>query len=77
MKTDIARVSFDELRHFVGVFHQMGRLPLESDFNEQTELMLRMVQRVAGDAMQTGSPNDGFRVDTKDDAFIRRDVNDE
>ncbi len=64
MKTDIAKVSFDELKHFVGVFHQMGRLSLESDANEQNELMLRMVQRVAGDAMHTGSPNHGFRVDT-------------
>jgi hypothetical protein len=64
MKTDIAKVSFDELSHFVGVFHQMGRLPLESDFNEQSELALRMLQRVAADAMHTGSPNDGFRVGT-------------
>jgi DNA-binding beta-propeller fold protein YncE len=65
MKTDIAKVSFDEVKHFVGVFHQMGRVNLESDINEQSELMLRMVQRVAGDAMQTGSPNQGFRVDTR------------
>ena len=65
MKTDIAKLSFDELNHFVGVFHQMGRLPLESDLNEQSELVLRMVQRLAGDAMHTGSPNDGFRVDTR------------
>jgi len=64
MKNDIAKVSFDELNHFLGVFHQMGRLPLESDFNEQNELVLRMVQRLAGDAIHTGSPNDGFRVDT-------------
>jgi DNA-binding beta-propeller fold protein YncE len=64
MKNDIGRVSFDELNHFVGVFHQMGRLPLESDFNEQNELVLRLMQRLAGDAMHTGSPNEGFRVDT-------------
>lgn len=64
MKNDIGKFSFDELNHFVGVFHQMGRLPLESDFNEQNELMLRMLQRLAGDAVHTGSPNDGFRVDT-------------
>ncbi|AKC86791.1 DUF6519 domain-containing protein [Pseudoxanthomonas suwonensis] len=64
MKNDIAKVSFDELNHFVGVFHQMGRLPLESDFNEQNELVLRLIQRLAGDAMHTGSPNEGFRVDT-------------
>lgn len=64
MKNDIGRVSFDELNHFVGVFHQMGRLPLESDFNEQNELVLRLMQRLAGDAVHTGSPNEGFRVDT-------------
>ena len=65
MRTDIGRVSFDELNHFVGVFHQMGRIPLESDFNEQSELALRMVQRVAADAMRTGSPNEGFRIGTR------------
>jgi Family of unknown function (DUF6519) len=64
MKNDIGKISFDELNHFVGVFHQMGRLPLESDFNEQNELVLRLLQRAAGDAVRTGSPNEGFRVDT-------------
>lgn len=64
MKNDIGKISFDELNHFVGVFHQMGRLPLESDFNEQNELVLRLMQRLAGDAVHTGSPNDGFHVDT-------------
>ncbi|MGH7616426.1 MAG: DUF6519 domain-containing protein, partial [Gemmatimonadaceae bacterium] len=65
MKTDIARTSFDELNHYVGVFHQMGRLPLESDFNEQNDLVMRLMQRFAGDAVHTGSSNDGFRVDTR------------
>lgn len=64
MKNDIGKISFDELDHFVGVFHQMGRLPLESDFNEQNELVLRLLQRLAGDAVHTGSPNEGFRVDS-------------
>ena len=65
MRTDIARVSFDELNHYTGVFHQMGRLPLEADFNEQNELVMRLLQRFAGDAVHTGSANDGFRVDTR------------
>ena len=64
MRTDIAKVSFDELNHYVGVFSQMGRLPLESDINEQNELVLRLLQRLAGDAIHTGSPNQGFRLDT-------------
>lgn len=64
MKNDIGRVSFDELSHYVGVFHQMGRVALDSDLNEQNELVLRLLQRLAGDAIHTGSPNEGFRVDT-------------
>lgn len=64
MKNDISKASFDELSHFVGVFHQMGRLPLDADLNEQNELVLRMLQRMAGDTVHTGSPNDGFHVDT-------------
>lgn len=65
MRTDISKVSFDELNHFVGVFQQMGRVPLDADFNEQNELVLRLLQRLAGDAIHTGSPNEGFRVDTR------------
>nr|MBP6750152.1 hypothetical protein [Xanthomonadaceae bacterium] len=64
MNSEIGKVSFDEVNHFVGVFHQMGRLPLESDFNEQNELVMRMIQRLAGSAVHTGSSNDGFRIDT-------------
>lgn len=65
MRTDVSRLSFDEGNHFLAVFQQMGRLPLDADFNEQNELMLRLVQRLAGDAIHTGSPNEGFRVDTR------------
>lgn len=64
MRSDISKLSFDESNHYLAVFHQMGRVPLESDWNEQNELMLRLTQRVAGDAIRTGSPNHGFRVDT-------------
>jgi DNA-binding beta-propeller fold protein YncE len=65
MRTDISKLSFDEINHFVGVFQQMGRMPLDAEFNEQNELMLRLAQRLAGDAVHTGSPNEGFRVDTR------------
>jgi len=65
MRTDISKISFDEINHFAGVFQQMGRMPLDAEFNEQNELMLRLVQRLAGDAIHTGSPNEGFRVDTR------------
>lgn len=63
-KNDISKVSFDEARHYLGVFHQMGRVALDSDLNEQNEIALRLLQRLAGDAVHTGSPNEGFRVET-------------
>jgi hypothetical protein len=75
MRSDLSRLSFNEPDHFLGVVHQMGRVPLEADWNEQNELMLRLMQRFAGDAVHTGSPNNGFRVDTRLllDACERRD----
>jgi hypothetical protein len=63
-KNDISKVSFDEARHYLGVFHQMGRVALDADLNEQNEIGLRLLQRLAGDAVHTGSPNEGFRVET-------------
>ena len=65
MRTDISKLSFKEINHYLGVFHQMGRVALDSDWNEQNEILLRLAQRLAGDAIHSGSPNQGFRVDTR------------
>ncbi len=65
MRTDISKLSFKEMNHYLGVFHQMGRVALDSDWNEQNEILLRLAQRLAGDAVHSGSPNLGFRVDTR------------
>jgi WD40 repeat protein len=65
MKTDISRLPFKESNHSLGVFLQMGRVQLDADWNEQAELSLRMLQRLASDAIETGSANDGFRVDDR------------
>src|SRR5579864_9144810 len=65
MKTEISKMPFSEMKHHLGVFLQMGRVQLESDQNLQTELSLRMLQRLAADTVRTGSPNLGFRVDDR------------
>lgn len=65
MKTDISALPRREMKHFLGVFQQMGRLQLDSDGNEQSELSLRLLQRQAHDAIGVGSPNRGFRVDDR------------
>ena len=65
MKTDISKLPLKEWKHSLGVFLQMGRVQLDSDWNEQTELSLRLLQRQTEDVVHTGSPNHGFRVDDR------------
>ena len=65
MKTDISKLPLKEWKHSLGVFLQMGRVQLDSDWNEQAELSLRLLQRQTEDVVRTGSPNHGFRVDDR------------
>jgi DNA-binding beta-propeller fold protein YncE len=65
MKTDITKLPMNELKHYLGVFLQMGRVQLDSDWNEQSELWLRLLQRQTNDTVREGSPNNGFRVDDR------------
>lgn len=65
MKTDISKLPLKEWKHSLGVFLQMGRVQLDSDWNEQSELSLRLLQRQTEDVVRTGSPNHGFRVDDR------------
>ena len=65
MKTEISKLPLKEWKHSLGVFLQMGRVQLDSDWNEQTETSLRLLQRQTGDVVGTGSPNFGFRVDDR------------
>jgi hypothetical protein len=64
MSSEISRLSFEEAKHFLGVYQQMGRVQLDADANEQSEISLRLQQRHAGDTVRVGSPNHGFRVGT-------------
>lgn len=65
MKTDISKLPLKEWKHSLGVFLQMGRVQLDSDWNEQAELSLRLLQRQTEDVVHTGSPNHGFRIDDR------------
>lgn len=64
MSSEVSRLSFDEAKHFLGVYQQMGRVQLDADANEQSEISLRLQQRHAGDTVHVGSPNHGFRIGT-------------
>ncbi len=61
MKAYTSRSRYDERRRFTAVFHQMGRVNLDADVNEQAELVRTDVRRRSGDLAE-GSPDDGFRV---------------
>lgn len=65
MKTEISRLPLNEWKHSLGVFLQMGRVQLDSDWNDQTEIAVRSEQRLANDVVRDGSPNHGFRVDDR------------
>ena len=49
MKSDFTRLTFDPARHYTRVLFQQGRPPLDADFNEQTEILLRYLRQAAGD----------------------------
>ena len=68
MHGEISRRPFgdrEERKHYAGVNMQMGRVQLDSDWNEQSELLLQARARALADVIgRHGSPNDGFRVAT-------------
>ena len=57
MSTDISRQSFAEPKHFLGVLAQMGRVQLDSDWNEQAAITAHHDVARAGDIIgPTGGP---------------------
>src|SRR6266568_7181069 len=60
MKGDFSRVSFDAANHFSRVLTQQGRVTLDADFNEQTEVLLHALRTLARDLFGPyGGPADG------------------
>lgn len=53
-----------EKKHYESINMQMGRVQLDSDWNEASETMLKSKARAYTDIIgQHGSPNEGFRVE--------------
>ncbi len=68
MKGDFSRGTFDRQHGFSRVLMQQGRVLLDSDWNEQTSILLHYIRTLAADLIgQHGGPGDGFRVDCRDD----------
>lgn len=67
---DITRRTFNEANHFSGVGAQQGRVPLEADVNEQSDIQQHRLQSLAKDligpygvpAEDDGTAGDGFKL---------------
>lgn len=63
MTADISRYSLRPKQKFTGVVQQQGRLPLDADANEASDLADLMLRNTVADVIcAKGSPDDGFRI---------------
>src|SRR6185503_19524608 len=63
MSRAISRESFNELKNYLGVYLQQGRVILDSDWNESQDITLSALRRLNREALGEGSPNRGFAID--------------
>jgi len=66
MKGDFARITFDPGKHYTRVLQQQGRVTLDADANEQTDILLHHLRTLTRDLFGAyGGPADGngFRID--------------
>ena len=64
MRGDFSRDTFDPLRHFSRVLVQQGRLQLDADSNEQSDILLHYLRTLASDLMGGhAGPDKGFLVE--------------
>ncbi|KAF5424619.1 MAG: hypothetical protein C5S44_01290 [Candidatus Methanocomedens sp.] len=64
MKGDYSRIPFNErkkMQHYRKVYHQQGKVLLDSDLNENTDLLHYQMKTLVKDGL-CGSPNIGFRI---------------
>jgi hypothetical protein len=62
MTRAISRDSFNELKQYLGVYLQQGRVILDSDWNEAQDILGSLVRRVGQDAFRDGIVNEGFEI---------------
>jgi len=68
MKAEISHPGYRPARHFTGVYHQLGRMLLDRDFNELCDILREQATTVAAEAIGTGVPDhDGLVVAEDDD----------
>lgn len=63
MSRAISRETFNELKNYLGVYMQQGRVILDSDWNENQDIAVSFTRRLGREALGDGSPNRGFAID--------------
>ena len=63
MTQSISRDSFNELKNYLGVYLQQGRVILDADWNENQDIFVSFLRRSTREALGDGSPNKGFAID--------------
>ena len=62
MTRAISRDSFNELKQYLGVHLQQGRVILDSDWNEGQDIMANLARRLGQDAFGEGVLDEGFEI---------------
>ena len=63
MRGDFSRDTFDPLRHYSRVLVQQGRLQMDADDNEQSEILLHYLRTLVSDLMGgSAGPGKGFEI---------------
>jgi len=65
MKGDFSRSTFNERKHYSGVFMQQGRVQLDADWNEEAQIVMHYLRSLARDIIGPhGGPKDnlGFEI---------------
>jgi len=77
MKGDFTRMTFDPAKHYSRVFQQQGRVPIDADSNEMSDILRYFSRRLAADLIGPhGGPANGFRIEPakdKDNNDVPRD----
>ena len=62
MTRAISRDSFNELKQYLGVYLQQGRVILDADWNEGQDIMAALARRLGQDAFRDGVVAEGFEI---------------
>jgi hypothetical protein len=69
VRGDFSDIRFDVTKHFSRVLQQQGRVQLDSDQNEQVEILLHYLRTLARDLIGPyGGPGDSFKIVTASDS---------